>query len=104
MDFNILLSSLSFRHTFKLITSIAQTLKGTDHAGIATQSIVEKMLMKETGQNRHDLGREKFVEKIWDWKEEYGGKITNQLRSLGSSVDWSRERFTMDKKIGRAHV
>lgn len=77
---------------------------GTDHAGIATQSIVEKMLMKETGQNRHDLGREKFVEKIWDWKEEYGGKITNQLRSLGSSVDWSRERFTMDKMCNKAVI
>jgi valyl-tRNA synthetase len=60
--------------------------------------------MKESGQNRHDLGREKFVEKIWEWKEEYGGKITNQLRSLGSSVDWSRERFTMDKMCNKAVI
>ena len=60
--------------------------------------------MKETGQNRHDLGREKFVEKIWEWKEEYGGKITTQLRSLGSSVDWSRERFTMDNMCNKAVI
>lgn len=77
---------------------------GTDHAGIATQSVVEKMLMKESGQTRHDLGREKFVEKIWEWKDEYGGKITNQLRCLGSSVDWSRERFTMDKMCNKAVI
>jgi len=77
---------------------------GTDHAGIATQSVVEKMLMKENGQNRHDLGREKFVEKIWEWKKEYGDRITTQLRSLGSSVDWSRERFTMDDMCSKAVV
>eukprot|EP00592_Proboscia_alata_P007361 CAMPEP_0194354082 /NCGR_PEP_ID=MMETSP0174-20130528/2268_1 /TAXON_ID=216777 /ORGANISM="Proboscia alata, Strain PI-D3" /LENGTH=1086 /DNA_ID=CAMNT_0039122851 /DNA_START=57 /DNA_END=3317 /DNA_ORIENTATION=- len=79
-------------------------IPGTDHAGIATQSIVEKMLMKDNGQTRHDLGREKFIEKVWEWKEEYGGKITTQLRSLGSSVDWSRERFTMDEKCSKAVV
>mmetsp|Transcript_39234 Transcript_39234/g.57704 ORF Transcript_39234/g.57704 Transcript_39234/m.57704 type:complete len:1096 (+) Transcript_39234:46-3333(+) len=77
---------------------------GTDHAGIATQSVVEKMLMKETGQTRHELGREKFVEKVWEWKSEYGNKITTQLRSLGSSVDWSRERFTMDDMCSKAVV
>lgn len=77
---------------------------GTDHAGIATQSVVEKMLMKESGQNRHDLGREKFVEKVWEWKQEYGNRITTQLRSLGSSVDWSRERFTMDDMCSKAVV
>jgi len=66
--------------------------------------VVEKMLMKETGQNRHDLGREKFVEKIWEWKTDYGGRITRQLRSLGSSVDWSRERFTMDEMCSKAVV
>jgi valyl-tRNA synthetase len=77
---------------------------GTDHAGIATQSIVEKMLTKTTGQTRHDLGREKFVEKVWEWKGEYGTKITDQLRSLGSSVDWSRERFTMDEMLSKAVV
>jgi len=77
---------------------------GTDHAGIATQSVVEKMLMKSTGQNRHDLGREKFVERVWEWKKEYGTRITTQLRSLGSSVDWSRERFTMDAMLSKAVV
>jgi len=77
---------------------------GTDHAGIATQSVVEKMLMKESNMNRHDLGREKFIEKVWEWKKDYGNKITTQLRSLGSSVDWSRERFTMDDMCSRAVV
>mmetsp|Transcript_27716 Transcript_27716/g.42415 ORF Transcript_27716/g.42415 Transcript_27716/m.42415 type:complete len:947 (+) Transcript_27716:1-2841(+) len=77
---------------------------GTDHAGIATQSVVEKMLMKESGQTRHDLGREKFIEKVWEWKKEYGDRITTQLRSLGSSVDWSRERFTMDDMLSKAVV
>jgi len=75
---------------------------GTDHAGIATQSVVEKMLMKEQGMTRHDLGRDAFTKKVWEWKEEYGGKITGQLRSLGVSVDWSRERFTMDDKCSKA--
>ncbi|GMH50561.1 hypothetical protein TL16_g00808, partial [Triparma laevis f. inornata] len=75
---------------------------GTDHAGIATQSIVEKQLMKKEGINRHDIGREEFVKKVWEWKEEYGNRITTQLRYLGSSVDWSRERFTMDEKCSKA--
>ena len=79
-------------------------LVGTDHAGIATQSVVEKMLVKEEGKNRHDLGREAFVAKVWEWKNEYGNKITNQLRCLGSSVDWSRERFTMDEMLCKAVV
>ena len=79
-------------------------MKGTDHAGIATQSVVEKMLMKEHDMNRHDLGREKLVEKVWEWKKEYGSRITNQLRCLGSSVDWSRERFTMDDMCSKAVV
>lgn len=77
---------------------------GTDHAGIATQSVVEKMLVKEEGKNRHDLGREAFVAKVWEWKNVYGNKITNQLRCLGSSVDWSRERFTMDEMLCKAVV
>jgi len=77
---------------------------GTDHAGIATQSVVEKMLMKNDGLTRHDLGREAFVEKVWEWKKDYGTKITTQLRSLGSSVDWSRERFTMDDMCSKAVV
>ena len=77
---------------------------GTDHAGIATQSVVEKMLVKEEGKNRHDLGREAFVAKVWEWKNVYGNKITNQLRCLGSSVDWSRERFTMDEMLCKAVI
>ncbi len=74
---------------------------GTDHAGIATQMVVERQLEAQ-GVNRHDLGREKFVEKVWEWKEESGGTITRQLRRLGSSLDWSRERFTMDPGLSQA--
>ncbi len=69
---------------------------GTDHAGIATQMVVERKLAAETGESRYDLGRESFVEKIWEWKEESGGTITKQMRRLGNSVDWENERFTMD--------
>eukprot|EP00752_Nemacystus_decipiens_P005746 g5199.t1 len=75
---------------------------GTDHAGIATQSVVEKKLKKNQDVSRHDLGREEFVKRVWQWKDEYGGKITNQIRKLGSSVDWSREAFTMDANLSRA--
>ena len=71
-------------------------LPGTDHAGIATQNAVEKELRKE-GLSHHDLGREKFLEKIWEWKEKYGNIILDQLKSLGCSLDWSRARFTMDE-------
>jgi valyl-tRNA synthetase len=74
---------------------------GTDHAGIATQMVVERRLNLE-GKTRHDLGREPFVEKIWEWKEESGGNITRQLRRLGASMDWSRERFTMDDTLSHA--
>ncbi|MCK5917787.1 MAG: valine--tRNA ligase, partial [Cocleimonas sp.] len=74
---------------------------GTDHAGIATQMVVERQLNAE-GKTRHDLGREKFIEKIWDWKEESGGQITQQLRRLGASADWSRERFTMDEGLSES--
>ncbi|MFA6549013.1 MAG: valine--tRNA ligase [Candidatus Margulisiibacteriota bacterium] len=74
---------------------------GTDHAGIATQNVVERELKKE-GKRKEDLGREKFVEKVWEWKKEFGGKITLQLRRLGASCDWSRERFTMDEGLSRA--
>ncbi len=69
---------------------------GTDHAGIATQNVVEKSLAKE-GKNSHSLGREKFVELIWNWREQYGGTIIKQLKKLGVSCDWTRERFTMDE-------
>ncbi|HLS97632.1 MAG TPA: class I tRNA ligase family protein, partial [Porticoccaceae bacterium] len=74
---------------------------GTDHAGIATQMVVERQLGAD-GVSRHDLGREKFLEKVWEWKAESGGNITRQIRRLGSSVDWSRERFTMDPGLSKA--
>ncbi|MGB1239249.1 MAG: class I tRNA ligase family protein, partial [Pseudomonadales bacterium] len=69
---------------------------GTDHAGIATQMVVERKLAAETGESRHDLGRDAFIDKIWEWKEESGGNITRQMRRLGNSVDWENEAFTMD--------
>ena len=74
---------------------------GTDHAGIATQMVVERQL-SQSGVTRHDLGRDQFLEKVWDWKAESGGTITRHLRRLGSSVDWTRERFTMDEGLSRA--
>ena len=74
---------------------------GTDHAGIATQMVVERQLNSED-LTRHDVGREKFIERIWEWKHESGGTITRQLRRMGSSVDWSRERFTMDEGLSQA--
>ena len=75
---------------------------GTDHAGIATQMVVERKLAREEHLTRHDLGREKFIERVWKWKAESGGNITRQMRRLGDSVDWSRERFTMDEGLSRA--
>jgi valyl-tRNA synthetase len=74
---------------------------GTDHAGIATQARVEEQLAKE-GTNRHELGREEFLKRVWAWKEQYGNRITTQLRKLGSSCDWQRERFTMDEGCSEA--
>jgi valyl-tRNA synthetase len=74
---------------------------GTDHAGIATQMVVERLLNNE-GSHRRDIGRDKFVERVWQWKDESGGKIGNQLRRLGASVDWSRDRFTMDEGLSEA--
>ncbi len=79
----------------------AMWMPGTDHAGIATQNVVEKKLAKE-GINRHDLGREKFLEHVWAWKEQYGGTIIRQLKQLGCACDWDRERFTMDDGLSRA--
>ncbi|PCI54026.1 MAG: valine--tRNA ligase, partial [Methylophilaceae bacterium] len=73
---------------------------GTDHAGIATQIVVERQLDAQ-GVSRHDLGREKFLEKVWEWKEFSGGSITKQMRRMGTSPDWSRERFTMDKGMNK---
>jgi valyl-tRNA synthetase len=76
-------------------------LPGTDHAGIATQNVVEKQLAEE-GTDRHQLGREAFIQRVWKWKEQFGGHIIKQLKKLGSSCDWSRERFTMDEGLSRA--
>ncbi len=76
-------------------------LPGTDHAGIATQNVVERALAKE-GKRRHDLGREAFVERVWEWKKQYGGQILEQIKGLGASVDWTREAFTMDENLARA--
>ncbi len=76
-------------------------LPGMDHAGIATQNVVERELAKQ-GLTRHDLGREKFVERVWEWKKQYGGIILKQIRRIGASCDWSRERFTFDEGLSRA--
>ena len=76
-------------------------MPGTDHAGIATQNVVEKQLAAE-GRDRHELGRDKFVERVWQWREESGGQIINQLKHLGATCDWERERFTMDEGLSRA--
>jgi valyl-tRNA synthetase len=76
-------------------------LPGMDHAGIATQNVVERELRKD-GKTRHDLGRDAFVERVWSWKKEYGGIILNQIRRIGSSCDWSRERFTLDEGLSKA--
>ena len=76
-------------------------LPGTDHAGIITQLLVEKDL-EDSGVNKHDLGRENFLSKVWEWKEKSGDNITNQMKTLGMSCDWSRERFTMDEGLSKA--
>src|SRR5580692_4302094 len=76
-------------------------LPGTDHAGIATQMMVERQLATE-GKKRQDLGREKFVERVWEWKRHYGGAILDQMKRLGASVDWGRENFTMDERLSVA--
>src|SRR5512134_2007342 len=75
---------------------------GTDHAGIATQLMVERDLLKNEEVTREELGREEFVKRTWEWKTKYGGLITNQIRRLGASCDWSRERFTLDPGLSRA--
>ena len=76
-------------------------LPGTDHAGIATQTVVERKLRKEEKKTRHDLGRAEFLRRVWEWKEKHGGIIIEQLKKLGCSCDWSRERFTMDEAYAR---
>src|SRR5690348_10674905 len=75
---------------------------GTDHAGIATQMVVERQMMERQEPGRREIGRDKFLEKVWAWKAESGGTIVNQLKRLGASCDWSRERFTMDEGLSKA--
>src|SRR5690242_5160265 len=77
---------------------------GTDHAGIATQMVVERQMMERQEPDRRTIGREKFLEKVWAWKAESGSAILNQLKRLGASCDWSRERFTMDEGLSKAVV
>ena len=96
---NTVMDTLTRYHRMKGHNTLWQP--GTDHAGIATQMVVERQLNGE-GKTRHDLGRDKFIDRIWDWKQESGGNITRQLRRLGSSLDWSRERFTMDDGLSDA--
>jgi len=79
-------------------------LPGMDHAGIATQTKVEAKLKAEEGKDRYDYGREEFIDRVWEWKKQYGGTITSQMRAIGDSVDWSRERFTLDEGLNRAVV
>src|SRR5712692_8889554 len=75
---------------------------GTDHAGIATQNVVERHLMAEEGLSREEIGRDKFIQRIQQWREQYGGTIIEQLKRLGASCDWSRLRFTMDDVLSKA--
>ena len=77
-------------------------IPGFDHAGIATQSVVEKQIWAKEQKTRHDYGREKFIEKVWEWKEEYHQRIKNQFKKLGSSYDWSREKFTLNPDLSQA--
>src|SRR5215469_17440535 len=85
----------------RMCGAVALWLPGTDHAGIATQLMVERQLATE-GKTRAKLGRENFVARVWEWKKQYGGAIQDQMRRLGASVDWSREYFTMDENLSRA--
>jgi len=94
---NHTLQDILIRHA-RMQGKAALWVPGTDHAGIATQNVVERLLAKE-GQRREDMGREKFEERVWQWKAESGGMITHQMRQLGESVDWSMERFTMDEGL-----
>lgn len=96
---NTIMDTLTRYHRMKGDNTLWQP--GTDHAGIATQMVVERQLNAE-GKTRHDLGRDDFTKRIWEWKEESGGNITRQLRRLGSSLDWSRNRFTMDDDLSEA--
>lgn len=86
----------------RMCGNVTLWVPGTDHAGIATQSVVERLLYKTEKKTRHDLGRDQFLERVWEWKEKNGNRICSQLRRIAASVDWSRERFTMDQKLSRA--
>lgn len=86
----------------RMCGDVALWVPGTDHAGIATQSVTERILFKEEGLTRHDLGREEFLKKVWAWKEKNGNRICHQLRRIAASVDWTRERFTMDSMLSKA--
>jgi valyl-tRNA synthetase len=86
----------------RMLGDTAVWIPGTDHAGIATQMMVERQLAAEGTTTREQLGREAFIKRVWEWKEQYGGAITDQMRRLGASVDWSREYFTMDDRLSRA--
>lgn len=97
---NLTLQDILCRHARQLDKNVLW-IPGTDHAGIATQNVVERMLHRE-GLSREDIGREQFIERVWQWKEEYGNKILHQIRMLGASVDWTRERFTMDSGLSQA--
>jgi valyl-tRNA synthetase len=97
---NITLQDILCRYR-RLLGDNVLWMPGTDHAGIATQNVVEKKLVAE-GTDRHALGREKFIERVWEWRREYGGTIIRQLKRLGASCDWDRERFTMDEGLSRA--
>ncbi len=97
---NITLQDVLCRHARQLGKKVLW-VPGTDHAGIATQNVVERALAQE-GKSRHDLGREAFIERVWQWREEFGGRILNQIKRMGASVDWTRERFTMDEGLSRA--
>ncbi len=97
---NLTLQDVLCRHARQLGKNVLW-VPGEDHAGIATQNVVERRLKAE-GKSRHDLGREAFVERVWQWKEEYGENIRRQIKAMGASVDWSRERFTLDEGLSRA--
>ena len=97
---NLTLQDILCRHQRQLGANVLW-VPGTDHAGIAMQNVVERQLATE-GKSRDDLGRAAFIERVWEWKNEYGDKILNQVRRIGASVDWSRLRFTMDEGLSRA--
>ncbi|MDL2306543.1 valine--tRNA ligase [Desulfovibrio sp. OttesenSCG-928-C06] len=97
---NLTLQDIMCRHNRQLGKTVLW-VPGEDHAGIATQNVVERRLAQE-GKTRHDLGRDAFIERVWDWKEEYGENIRKQIKAMGASVDWTRERFTMDEGLSKA--